>query len=240
MITTVSREELARIGAGYRAAYLVQQAGYTLGVAAAEEEAIEAIVEDPQLVEDVTAARAQVESATKDRDLMAAESKALTGGQRAKLHEAKVWRRQVAKRASRVRRQGQVSVPVSLATIGAFGGVPEALTNVNTTIGLMEANLALLGGESARALMETGRRLYTELGSADASQEQARLAGLPVKVQDFYAAKGLLYLGIKVLNDAGQELHAGSAEHAAKYNMKILYRSGARPKKPVVGDGPLG
>ncbi len=235
MITTANREELIRLGARFRAAYLVQQAGYTLGIAAAEEGGIEATVEDPQLIESVAAARAQVEEAMRDKDLLATESKSLTSDQNAKLREAKVWRRKVAKRAARVRRQGQTGVPESLAMIGRASSVPNVLTSMNTALGLMETHVALLG-EGARALMEEGRRLHSELGSVDTSQEQALFANMPTKIKDFYAAKGLLYLGIKVIHDAGQELHAATPELAAKYNLKILYRkSGRSPKKPLEG-----
>lgn len=240
MITTVGREELVRLGKKYRAAYLNQQAGYTLGTAAGEEAAIEAILEDPQLLEDVGAAQAQVAAAMKDKDLVAAESQSLTTGQNEKLREAKVWRRKAAKRAARARRQGKIAVPEELATVGRATSVPDVLASMNTMLGMMEAHAALLGA-GASPLMEEGRRLYTQLGTADATQEQAVLAALPAKVVDFYAAKGLLYLGLKVIHDAGHELHAASPELAARYNLRILYRTAGRtPKKPVVGDGPLG
>lgn len=239
MITTLTRDQLVALGAGYRAAYLVQQAGYTLGIAAAEEGEIEAVVGDTNLLEEVTATKASVETVMADRDLLAQESKTLTTVQNQKLREAKVWRRKVALRAARARRQGKTTVPESLTVIGRLGGVPDVLAALTSTIATFESNLADLGGDRARALLEDGKRINSALGTADASQEQARLSGLPVKVQDFYAAKGLLYVGLKVINDAGQELHAGDPARAGQYNLKILYRSGAR-KRAAGGGEPTG
>ncbi len=60
------------------------------------------------------------------------------------------------------------------------------------------------------------------------SQEVKRLSTLPAKVRDYYAAKGRLYVGLKVINDAGHELHASDADAAGRYNLKILHRRGTK------------
>lgn len=95
------------LGAGHRAAYLNQQAGYTLGIAAKEEAEIEEIVENPTLLEDVGNAKSAVEAAMKDKSLMAEESKQLTTIQDEKVRAAKVVRRKMVKRATRALRMGK-------------------------------------------------------------------------------------------------------------------------------------
>lgn len=228
MITTLSRDELIRLGVRLRASYLVQQAGYTLGVAAIDERGLEAIVGDLALLEEIAAARAQVEAALADRAMMAEESKALTSTQDQRVREAKVWRRKIAARVSRVRRQGKTAVPESLARVGRAATVPALLAQLTTTLGHVEQHLEDLGGATARPLLEEGRALHAELSLADQAQETARLAALPAKIADFCAAKGLLYVGLKVLNDAGRELHAAEPARAAQYSLSILHRTQGR------------
>jgi hypothetical protein len=50
---------------------------------------------------------------------------------------------------------------------------------------------------------------------------EAAIAQLPA----FCEAKGRLYFAIKDINSAGQALHAGDLEAAARYNLKLLYRA---------------
>ncbi|MDI7270101.1 MAG: hypothetical protein QME96_19100, partial [Myxococcota bacterium] len=88
-------------------------------------------------------------------------------------------------------------------------------------------NLAGMG-KNAQALLDEGVRLQAALATADAAQEVKRLSTLPAKVRDYYAAKGRLYVGLKVINDAGHELHASDADAAGRYNLKILYRRGTK------------
>ncbi len=237
MITEKSREELIAIGAQHRAANLVQQAGYTLGIAAEEEEEIEEVLEDPALVEDVAAARDNVKASMADRELMEQESREHTKRQNEAVRGVKVWRRKAVARAKRAARRGK-DIPQELLLIGSARSVPDLIAQLTIMLALFEAHLADLGGARAQALLEEGKTLLIELGGADAAQEVALLASLPEKVRDFYAAKGLLYLGIKLINDGGHELHADSPKEAAKYNMKILYRRGRRNSGG--GGGPSG
>jgi hypothetical protein len=62
--------------------------------------------------------------------------------------------------------------------------------------------------------------------------EIKRIKALPTTVRDFYYEKGLLYLGLKAINEAGRELHADSKAEAAKYDLSILYRNTSK-KKPA-------
>ena len=228
MITTLSREELIRIGARLRSSYLVQQAGYTLGVAALDEAALEALLGDPALLEAVSGAKGQVEVALADKALVTEEARSLTTGQNEWVAAAKVWRRKIAARASRRRRQGRTEVPESLTRVGRTTTVPALLAQLATMIAHVEEHQADLGGDSVLPLLEEGRRIHAALAAADQAQETARAAALPTKVADFYAAKGLLYIGLKVINDAGRELHAADITRAAQYNLNILHRNRRR------------
>lgn len=239
MITELPREELIKIGSEVRTPYVLLQAGYTLGIAAEEEEEIEGILEEPTLLEEVSAARDQVKAASGDRDLMAQEAKDLTSRQDAKLAEAKVWRRKAVKRAERAQRRGK-KIPEVLLVIGAASSVPDVTTQLTTMTATMETVLSDLGADRARALLTQGQTILTELSQADDEQEVARLSGLPKKVADFYAAKGLLLTGIKVINDAGQELHADDFAQASRYNLKILHRRSGKRNKGGGGDEDTG
>ena len=63
-------------------------------------------------------------------------------------------------------------------------------------------------GAGADKLLEEGKSLLENLESADANQEVKRLSELPGKVRAFQEKKGVLYMGLKVIGDAGQEVHA--------------------------------
>lgn len=230
MITQKPESELVAIGAGLRTAYLVQQAGYTLGVAAEDEEAIEAIIEDPQFLEDVSAERATVAAAIKDRGLMEQEAIQLTADQNGLLRRAKVWRRKVVKRARRAERRGH-DVPDVLLSVGRANSVPTVTAQMTIILASFEAHLPTLGGPE---LLAEGTTLLTDLSRVDAEQEVARLATLSAKVRALYISKAKLYLGLKIINDAGQELHADTPDRASQYNLKILHR---RPPAPVKAEG---
>jgi hypothetical protein len=228
MLTEKPREELIAIGAGARAPQLVLQAGYTLGIAADDEEEIEGVLEDDQLLEEVTAARDQVKAAMQDRELMEQEAQEQTRQQDAKLREARVWRRKVTARARRAVRRGK-KIPEELLVIGTAKSVADVTAQLTTMTATYATHVTSLGGARAQALLEKGQTLLAELSGADSAQEVARLSKLPKKVLDFYAAKGALLIGLKLINDAGQELYADDAAQAAKFNLKILYRrSGKR------------
>ena len=102
----------------------------------------------------------------------------------------------------------------------------------------MKANLPALGA-GGQELLDEGTKLHDQLAAVDAQQEHSRLAKLPAAVRDFLGAKGMLYIGLKAVNDAAQELHADDPAAAARFNLKILCRTGAR-RRPggAGGDAP--
>ena len=58
---------------------------------------------------------------------------------------------------------------------------------------------------------------------------------MPTATRTFCEAKGRLYLAIKDVNSAGQALHPGDLEVAAKYNLKALYPKGRKKKAEATG-----
>jgi len=137
----------------------------------------------------------------------------------------KVWRRAVANRARRLLRAGG-SVPAELILIGSNQSVPAILDQSSKVLGLLAENAAALAtiGPAVEPLIEQGRKLYQALDQADSAQEKVRASELPASVVAFYAKKGELYTGLKIINDAGHELHAHDPQAAARYNLSILYR----------------
>ena len=157
MITTIERDELIKLGVRHRAAYLGQPAGFTLGIASAAGEALAALLPEGYL--DATeAARQRLETLSKDRTLTTEESKELTRAQDEQLRRAKVWRRKVIHRANRMTRMG-ARVPANLTQIGRASAVPAVTAQLTTMAATFEANLASMGGEPARALLDEGNSI---------------------------------------------------------------------------------
>lgn len=71
----------------------------------------------------------------------------------------------------------------------------------------------------------------TDLMLKTDGEQEAMIQGLPVKFRDFCEKKGLLHGKLKDLNSAGRALHKSDVEAASRYNLKILYRRGAKRAK---------
>jgi hypothetical protein len=102
---------------------------------------------------------------------------------------------------------------------------------------LLETSAGDLPGKGIDKLIEEGRNLARELKSADAIQEVKRAKTLSEKMQEFYYQKGLLFIGLKRINDAGHELHRGDPTASAKYNLSILYRHAGKRKPDAAAAG---
>jgi len=224
MITKQTAFELAGVGGRYRASYLIPQAGYTLGIAIADGDALAALL-PPGFLDEVARLRDDLDKARQDKAAIAAEAKQATTAQNQQLHALKVWHRKVANRARRLARAGG-SVPAELVLIGSNQTVPAILDQTSRVLGLLAENAAALAtvGPAVEPLIEQGRTLYQGLDQADTTQEKVRASELPASVVSFYAKKGELYTGLKIINDAGHELHAHDPQAAARYNLSILYR----------------
>jgi hypothetical protein len=224
---SVGKVELVALGARHRADRLATQAGYTLGLADEAGEALAGLLE-PGFVEHVRGALQRVQAASADRAVIEAESKDATAAQNEALREAKLWRRKLVARGTRARRAG-ARVPDGLTGITRASTVAAVLKQVGDMLGLASECRDRLG-PGIEPLLEQGRALHAALAAADATQEQTRLAALPDKVREHFAAKGELYLGLKIINDAARELHADDAVAAARFNLKILYRKAPAAK----------
>jgi hypothetical protein len=235
MITELRAEDLVALGARFRAPYLIEQAGYTLGIAAEDGAVLDDLL-DPGYVGEVGTAADQVRTVMGDKALMAEDSKTATASQNEQLRRAKVWRRRAVRRAQRAVRQGR-EVPDLLTSVTHARTVPDLVRQLDQMLPALTANQAALGGANAQALIDDGTAISAALRGADAEQERKRLSALPAKVRDFFEAKGRLYVGLKVINDAGHELHADNAAAAGRYNLRILHRRTGRGRR---GDGGTG
>jgi len=224
MITELTDQEVITLGARYRADYLLEQSGYTIGLAAQEDKALADYLPAGYLAE-VTSARDAVAAAAQDKSLQQAEAKEATRVHHTAFGDAKVWRRKAARIAACAKHLGK-PIPDALLHISQARTAPALALQVTNMVKLLDANQASLPGTGAAALIEEGKTLAAALQTADDAKELKRYAALPGAVQDFYRQKGLLYLGLKVINGAAQALHAGDPVAASRYAMTILYRRG--------------
>lgn len=189
MITELTRAELIAAGERHRSDYLVEQAGYTLGVAAVDGQALSDLLPD-QYLQEVTAMRDTVNRARQDKHLAAEESKGATLKQNLAVDNAKVWRRKVAKRAQRATRMG-IAMPDGLIHISQSRTVPAIISQLGIMLKLLETNLAVMPGKGTEELLAEGRTILDALQGADSSQEVKRFKQLPTAVQDFYEQTGM-------------------------------------------------
>jgi len=235
MITTIGHNELVAIGARHRADYLVEQAGYTLGRAAVDGKPLADLLREGY-IEEVTAALAAVSAAQQDHALTAAESKEASEETNKAVQQAKVVRRKISRRAAGARRMGQ-SVPDALIIVPAVKNVAELLGDLNERIKLLESVKASMPGAATDALLNEAQQARADLQASGATRDIKRHSELPDALQRYYEQKAILYIGLKVINDAGHELHAGDPEAASRYNLGILYRNSGH-RKPVTPPQP--
>lgn len=229
MITELSKEKVTEIGSRNRAGYLVEQAGYTLNLAKEDGDSLEELLPDGYLNE-VAKAAAQLSDALKDRALSEDESKSAAEEVNKLIRQAKVWRRTVVNRCLRASRMGK-RIPEDLLKMGKAVSVPAVINLLDETVKLLKANVSNLHGANLERLITEGAALSDGIKTIDAEQETRRLKNLPDAIKEFYYKKGLLFIGIKVVNEAGRELHADNATDAAKYNLSIVYRNVSKKKE---------
>jgi len=233
MITALETDELVRLGSGHRAEALIVQAGYTLGIAVEDGDELAELLADGFL-DEVRNAVTEVDQRSKERQNAETEARDATRAQTSALRDAKIWRRKVAARGRRARRQGH-NVPQVLTQVGRATTVTQVVKQLGDMAAALEKSLEVMGGKSGQALLDAGTKLRDQLTGVDAEQERKRLSDLPEAVRDFSAAKGTLLVGLKAVNDAGHELHADDATAAGRYNLKILYRRAPTKTGPAQG-----
>jgi len=232
MITNQPQAQLAAIGARHRAAHLVQQAGYTLGIAALAGTPLAGLLPANFLAE-AARVRDDVDKLRQDKTAMTAEARQATGTQNSAVREVKDWRRTVVSRCLRAVHAG-LAMPDELTQMGNQRTVPDVLEALSKTIRLLKENAAALAtiGPDVAPLIESGSKLYQALDQADNTQEQTRSAQLPAAAIAFNAKKGELYAALKIINEAGHELFTKDPEASARYNLSLLYRRGHAAAAP--------
>jgi len=228
----LTHDQLVELGSRYRSSYLMEQYGYTNGLSVAEGAPFAALLPANFLAETKTVAD-RVVVFMNDKTLLETDVRDATQAQNKALQQSKVWRRKVAMRAMSAKRLG-AGVPDELCLMTQAKTVPAMSIQMDAMIKLLTAHAALLAGPDIQQLVNDGRTLMTTLKTVDADQELKRLKSLPDKVQDFYEAKGTLYLCLKTINDAGQSLHADRPELAHRFNLKIMHRH-AGQNQPAPG-----
>jgi hypothetical protein len=231
-ISELSREEIVVLGMRNRAGYLLEQAGYTLGLARIDGPGLEDLA-PAGFLEAVAEARDRVRDAMKEKALLVEESKGSTVDVNTVLRRAKEWRRDVVNRCKFAGRTGK-RIPEGLTRIEKAYGVPQVATSVNQMTQWLESCKAAIPGKDVGALIKEGKDLFEAISATDAIQETKRAKHLSDAAEEFYYQKGLLYTGLKGINDLGRSLHRGDPSAINKYNMAILYRNAGKKKKAEV------
>ncbi len=235
----VSRREFVELGSRLRAGNLLQQAGYTMEIERGVRDALSAIL-PPGYVDEIEEARLEVEEGIRSRTNIAAEAKEATQSQNAVLRRIEDWRRRVRAISRIVERTG-VAVSEGLTVMGRYRRtLATTLHEVEKCIGLLEQHRPDFGATPGiDGLIEGGKALRRELRAVDAEQEAKRLAHLPAAVADFYAAKGRLFAGLKMVNEAAKYHFADDPEAAGRFNLSILHKgrraSSAEPAADLNG-----
>ena len=227
MLTALSHAELLSLGADKPLEPLLDQARYTLELATSDGAALAALLE-PGYLEELAGA-VETLPGPLPAPIRALEERTAALGAGRTVRRLKIWRRQVAQRARRMRHLGW-PVPEGLTRLSGGRTVEELLARVERSAALFAENLPRLGGEEARPLLERGRRLTEEL-----RRLRARLPedGPPPEAEDHVARKGALYVGLKVVSAAGAELHADDAVAAARYHLGRLHGPPSPADAPV-------
>jgi hypothetical protein len=231
----------AAIGLRFRGAYLVQQAGYTLGLAALVGTPLAGKL-PPNFLDHTAVLRDEVDKAMQDKTVRTVEARQATGTQNQLQRDGKVWVRGVGKRCQSGMELGAPLAP-DLGKLSSPATVPGMLEQISKTLSLLTKHAPDMDkvGLPVQSNIDEGRKIFQALQEADTKQEQARSADLPAAVVAFNAKKGELYGALKVINNAGHELFANNPAEAGKFNMTILHRrppKAAEPEPPAPSPTP--
>jgi hypothetical protein len=218
----LSQEELVAYGERHRLDYLVEQTGYTLGVAAEEWEGLKNYL-DAETLDEARALHAELISTLQNRRLVEDDAREATREQNRLFGEAKTFRRRVSHLARAWSRQG-VELPQGLINYSSARNLPAVARQVEEMLSQLEASKEKIRAPIVDELIAEGRRLAQAFRAQDAAQEQKRLSKLPAAVKELNAKKGRLYLTLKAINDAGRALHAADPFRASRYSLSILHR----------------
>ncbi|MBN2591293.1 MAG: hypothetical protein JXA96_15620 [Sedimentisphaerales bacterium] len=157
MITEMTKTEVTELGARNRASYLLEQYGYTMGLAKMEGEALTELLPTGYL-DDVTGEADEVGSSRKDKVLAAEESKGSTQQVNDLLQQAKVWQRTIVSRAKRAKKLGK-NIPEALLKSDGVTGVHGIAAQLDKMRKLVEANAENLLANGLKPILSAGQSL---------------------------------------------------------------------------------
>ena len=140
MDTQSDTAKYADIGLRFRGAYLVQQAGYTLGIAALEGTALAGKL-PPNFLDRTAALRTDVEKAMEDKTVRTSEARQATSTQNQQHYAAKIWVRRIGKRCQSAMQLGAPLAP-ELEKVRSPATVPGMLDQVQRTLSLLGKHAA--------------------------------------------------------------------------------------------------
>jgi hypothetical protein len=222
----------AAIGMRFRGSYLVQQAGYTLGLAALAGTPLAGKL-PPNFLERTAAVRDEVDKAMQDKAVRNAEARQATGTQNQLQRQGKIWVRGVGRRCQSGMQLGAPLSP-DLGKLSSPATVPGLLEQMNRTLSLLAKHAPDMDavGMPVQTNIDEGRKIVEALQKADSEQERVRFVDMPAAVLAFCAKKGELYTLLKVINNAGHECFAENPAESGKFNMSILHRHGQPSAAP--------
>jgi hypothetical protein len=211
---------------------LVQQAGYTLGVAALEGTALAGKL-PANFLDRAAILRNDVDKALQDKTVLAAEARQATTTQNQHQRDATVWVRGGGKRCQNAMQLG-AALPPEMGKVSCPQAVPAVLEQMSKTLALLTENVAAMDaiGAPTQPLIDEGQMIFKSLQDADSTQERLRAADMPAAVTAFCLKKAELYDALKIINNAGHELYAHNLAEAGKFNMSILHRRGPQAAAP--------
>jgi hypothetical protein len=234
MIAELSKEELIELGSRNRATHLIEQYGYTMGVAKLDGAELAALL-PAWFPDEAHACADELRESMKNKLFAAEEAKGSTQLQNDLMRRAKVWKRAVVNRAACAEIMGK-KIPDMLTRMEKGWGVQGTAVQIEGMVKMLETHSAALHGPGVKKMIVSGTALAKALRDVDALQDVARLKTASQAVRDFYYRKGLLFTAVKAINLAGRELHADDPVAAAKYSLSILYRN-SRKRKKAGADG---
>lgn len=223
----LDRKDLAGVGLRLNGGRLLEQAGYTLGLARDEAQELAPFGVTKERLAGWETVRTQVQTAWNDRSISADESVALTDSQNRLVRDAKRWLRKVIQISGNAFAEEPTIYDEFTKIPRPQQSLPkllEAMSRLTELCGKYSTRLAEWGG---RALAKEGADLVAQIQKTDAGQER-KLQDLPKKTEEFHVQKGRLFLAIKQINRAGKTAHLDDNAAAARYNLDILYRSAGR------------
>ncbi len=233
MFTKMAKNDVIAIGARHRGAYLLEQYGYTMGIAKLDGEELAALA-PKGFLDEVAACAEKVSEAMKNKTMAAEESRGSTVSVTRAMRRAKEWRSAAITRGKFAARGGE-NIPAVLLRADRLNGVPAVVKNMTDMLKMLETNFDAMNSGGLRSFIDEGQNLLDQIMSFDADQELKRLRSLPEATREFYCQKGLLYIGIKGINDWGRVLHRGDPAKGKAYDLTILYRHAGR-RKPAGDD----